>query len=753
MTYKKRLASIVVLLVLAAQTVVVFAQQEVKPLPVAPDKSQQEIKPLPVATDKSQQEETIRIGSAVVQTEVIVTDKSGRRTPGLKAADFLVLDESKTQTVDYFTVIQGMRVLEKTGPEATAPPGEASKPDIPVSPLTIPYEGRHIALVFDDANLTSDNFLRARNAFAEYINTKLTPNDMIALISTSGALASLQQFTNDKQRLLSALYRLTAQASANERAHRPQQYMSPAEAIRIDAGDDRVLRDVVRRMQIEDPSVPKDEGSIADQSQPGQISATSKGGDRSPDSAMSTTLDARARAQARALVSETMQNTRNNIATLTSLFRGMADLPGRKIAVYLTESFITAGGTSEDITNLITQLIETARKSGVSVYALDAAGLRTSNLTASERVTASGAAIRNSDSRSVLSNQEEFSGAIALVSGTGGEFIANTNSIVNGLERAIEDSSTYYVVGFKATDLDNKFHRLTITIKNRPDLIVRTRKGYLAANSETIRGTEAELVQALIKSPVALLDLPVDLVTNAVPTPTGEQTVITGFHVGRNYLTLPAATAQDQTASYEIVAYVFAAGRDKPVAGIVRTVTLDLAKDTTIRATLKKDGFVYVPQPFTQLEPGIYQMRAVIREKTTGSVGSAYQFFEVPDSKDRKITTLSGVVVNEADQTAFDGANSFKPGIAMDVKFIIFNLPKNLTGIIQHVRLLDAQGNPLLDSDLPILPVAQGTDRWQSPQRTRFNLPLKRGRYALVVTLKDPKGKIDVERRTDLVIE
>jgi hypothetical protein len=146
-------------------------------------------------------------------------------------------------------------------------------------------------------------------------------------------------------------------------------------------------------------------------------------------------------------------------------------------------------------------------------------------------------------------------------------------------------------------------------------------------------------------------------------------------------------------------------------------------------------------------------MRAVIREKTTGSVGSAYQFFEVPDSKDRKITTLSGVVVNEADQTAFDGANSFKPGIAMDVKFIIFNLPKNLTGIIQHVRLLDAQGNPLLDSDLPILPVAQGTDRWQSPQRTRFNLPLKRGRYALVVTLKDPKGKIDVERRTDLVIE
>jgi hypothetical protein len=283
--------------------------------------------------------------------------------------------------------------------------------------------------------------------------------------------------------------------------------------------------------------------------------------------------------------------------------------------------------------------------------------------------------------------------------------------------------------------------------------VVRTRRGYLATNLETIRGTSAELVEAL-RSPVPLIDLPVDLVANVVPSAPAspDQIVVTGLHVGRNYLTLPPATAVDQTVSYEVVSYVFGAGLDKPVGGVVKTVTYDLAKDTAARQKLKTEGFLLVPQPFSGLLPGIYQMRAVIREKPSGAIGLAYQFFEVPDLKSRKFVSIGGIVLTLSGQSTFGGTNTFKPGVDVDMRFMIYNLPRDINGVTQRVQLMDATGAILLDSELPIA-VPAGSDRTQTPQGTRFNLPPKRGRYALVVTLTDVKGKVDSERRTNLVVE
>jgi|GEM_PF-3260466 len=688
------------------------------------------------------QDETVRVSSFIVQTEAIVTDKSGRRITGLKASDFTITDDGKPQNVDYFTAIEGSRVLETntaTVPAATNP----SKTEAPVSPLTTPYQGRHIALVFDDLNLSSDNFLRSRQAFADYINNKLTPNDMVALVSTSGALASLQQFTNDKQTLLSALNRIAMRNKTTTPADRRPWGMTDDEALRIDRGDQIALDKVKKRAQAEgSDSGPT--GTIADEGYGPKPKSN-----LDPESSL---LDNRIRNFAKGLVGEIGQSSRNNIETLKSLFRGMSDLPGRKIVVLLTEAFGTAGGTSEDLNFQLTQLIEIARRGGLSVYALDAGGLKTSNVTASEHVTGVTMAVKNASPDLSLSNFEQLSAARKLVAGTGGELIANTNSLIAGLERAVADSNSYYVLGFRPEALDNKFHRLTVSVKGRSDIIVRSRQGYLAADPETIRGTEAELVQAL-KSPVPLLDLPLELVANAVPA-SGTVQVNTGMHIGRNYLTLPPATAADQNVSYEVVSYVFGAGRDKPVAGVVRTLTYDLAKEPQTREKLKKEGFMLVPQPFTDLPPGVYQMRAVVREKTSGAVGSAYQFFEVPDLKDRKTITMSSIVLTPAGQSAFNGTHSFKPGSDVDMRYVIFNLPREMAGMTQRVKLVSPQGKDLFDSELAIQPpAATAQDRSQANQGTRFNLPMARGRYAVIVTLKDAKGKVDIDRRADLVVE
>ncbi|MBV9211370.1 MAG: VWA domain-containing protein, partial [Acidobacteria bacterium] len=645
--FKKIMAASLASLLVSAQLIPAFAQEQKLPTATPVD-------------NQDQQVETVKVGTAVVQVDAVVTDKSGRRVTGLNAADFQVSDEGAAQTVDYFSAIEGSRALRTTNAETSN--ATALTPAAPVSSLATPYQGRHIALVFDDLNLSNDNFLRSRRAFTDYINNNLTANDMVALISTGGALASMQQFTSDKDRLLAALSRIAAQPRASDIG--PQAVtMTDDEAIRIDSGDRVALQNVMNRSAAVDAGPT---GTMADEA--AGMRPQGKVGEENGSN------EARIRNEAHSRVSAIGNKTRANLNTLDNLFRGMADLPGRKIVILMTESFMTAGGTSEDISNQLTQLIEKARRAGVSVYALDAVGLRTENTNASERISGSELAFRNANPNLTMSSAEKLGGARALAYGTGGEMIANTNSLIAGLQKAIDDSSSYYVIGFKPTKLDNKFHHLAITVKGKPDLIVRTRKGYLAVNEDTIKGTEGELIRAL-KSPVPLMDLPVEMVANVVPTSAGVR-VVTGLHIGRNYLSLPAANAPDQTATYEVMAWIFQAGRDQPVGNAGGVKTFDFSKDPTLRQKFKTEGFVYVPQPF-EFAPGIYQMRAVIREKSSGAVGSAYQFFEVPDLKDRKNVMMSSLVMTPSGQPAFSGMNSFKPGSDVDIRFVIFNLPQS----------------------------------------------------------------------------
>ena len=227
--------------------------------------------------------------------------------------------------------------------------------------------------------------------------------------------------------------------------------------------------------------------------------------------------------------------------------------------------------------------------------------------------------------------------------------------------------------------------------------------------------------------------------------------MIPGLHLNRNYLTLPQPGSADQIAAYDILAWVFAVGRDQPVGVIKRTVTYDLAKEPEARAGLKTKGFVYVPaQPFT-FPPGAYQIRAVVREKTTGALGTNYQFFEVPDVTNAKATSLSSVLLTPAGETGFNGMNSFKADTDIDVHFVIYNLPRTASEFEQRLVLVDAQDISLLDAALPINPSAANSA--QALQGTRIKAPAKRGRYALILTVRDPKGKLDLERRADFVVE
>jgi VWFA-related protein len=324
---------------------------------------------LPVAAqDPKPQEETVRIATAAVQFEAVVTDKNGRPITGLTRDDFQVLDEGVAQPLDLFVAVN-------KGQPFSADANSANAASRATTPLLKPFEGRYIAVIFDDLSLSADNFIRARKALKDYVDTKVTENDMVAIISTGGSLGSLQQFTNEKRRLRYAIDRISAQTSIAEKLRDPRFKITVTEAVRIDSGDRLTLENVVRRVQTED---------IDMQSMPPEA------------------IEAQVRGTAQSLVTQLNTVLRTTLRTIENLSRGMADLPGRKIVNLITESLTTAGGTTGDVTNQILQTIDQARRSGVSVYAIDAGGVKSNNVSASERVTATGLQIRNTNASSTF---------------------------------------------------------------------------------------------------------------------------------------------------------------------------------------------------------------------------------------------------------------------------------------------------------------------------------------------------------------
>jgi VWFA-related protein len=669
---------------------------------------------LPVsAQDPKNQEDTVRIATAAVQFEAVVTDKNGRPITGLTRDDFQVLDEGTPQPLDLFVAVN-------KGQPFSTDPTSSSAATRATTPLVKPFEGRYIAVIFDDLSLSADNFIRARKALKEYVDTKVTANDMVAIISTGGSLGSLQQFTNEKRRLRYAIDRISAQTSIAEKLRDPRFKLTVTEAVRIDSGDRLTLDNVVRRLQTED---------IDMQSMPVE------------------SVEAQVRSTAQNLVTQLNAVLRTTLRTIENLSRGMGDLPGRKIVNLITESLTTAGGSSGDITNQMLQTIDVARRSGVSVYALDAGGVKSNNVNASERVTATGLQLRNTNASATFTDFENISAARALAFGTGGETFANANDLSVALEKATADSSSYYVLGFKPATLDNKFHRLTVTVKNKPDVVIRTRRGYLALNQETARGTATELAAALI-SPVSRTELPLEVVANVVPKGSA-QVVVTGLHISRKHLTIPDPTVQ-KNAVYEVVAWVFAAGRDQPVGVIKTDVTYDLTNGKAVEK-LSQQGFL-MAHTFTDLAPGAYQIRAAVREKSTKLVGSAYQFFEIPDTSKTKVISLSSLVLTPEGGIGFQGHNSFKPGTNMELRYVIYNLKAN-PELVQLVKLVDSTENMLLNSRLQASTTPAPNDPSEFPQGTRLRVPTKPGQYSLFVILHDPKTAFETERRVDFVVE
>ncbi len=128
--------------------------------------------------------------------------------------------------------------------------------------------------------------------------------------------------------------------------------------------------------------------------------------------------------------------------------------------------------------------INASVRANLSIYSVDARGLEAISplgdaSTGSLRGTSAynGAALQNNlDSN--FNTQEVMA---TLSSDTGGKAFFDSNDFSPAFQRIQQDTSAYYVIGFRSTNTlrDGRYRRLTIKI-NRPNVKMEYRPGYYA---------------------------------------------------------------------------------------------------------------------------------------------------------------------------------------------------------------------------------------------------------------------------------
>ena len=210
----------------------------------------------------------------------------------------------------------------------------------------------------------------------------------------------------------------------------------------------------------------------------------------------------------------------------------------------------------------------------------------------------------------------------AFAAATGGFAVTNTNELSAGIAQILDDFDHYYLLGFEASDFNNRGYRPVEIEVNRPGLTLRYRRGYELGAAPASRATKDPLV-AMSTGVLPRTDLPLQLL--AIPRPgTGKMTsVAVAVQVGA----LPVPPESSLRESLDITVLAANLGNSK-VGEFIRPRQLTLNRP---QGAAIDEPFNYQVVTTVDLPPGKYQLRVSAKSATFGKAGSVYAPIEVPD--------------------------------------------------------------------------------------------------------------------------
>ena len=688
------------MLVLLLSLTIAFSQT------TQPQKPQDEVGP----------DDVVRITTQLVQTDVVVVDNKDRVVKDLTLADFELYDNGKKQDLKFleFVSVAGERRREGARPASDLPASAIENENI--KGVSSKEVRRVIAFVIDDLTIPIQDLPSIRNLLLDFVDNKMQDGDLVTIMRVVGGKGLLQQFTSDRTLLKKAI---------------------------------AAIKPVSHPLSTVGGPEPKPLGNVRAATTGGSEDTSEQLGELD-DKPEFFSPNEEANRYARGL---------STLSTAVYVIDSLKEIPGHKNMVIISGGIpiFTAANTDtgetvfSNVTYLLQRLSDVALRAGVTINALDPRGLNATpgavSFTETEGRSNYQAEImgtRTGFGRGGIADQATLSPLLAgagerlglntIAKLTGGVSVANTNDFGSGLDKILSRSQGYYMLAYTPREkFDRKYHKLEVKVK-RPDLRVFHHEGYAAREDRPkSERTKEEQIVAAARSPLAKRDIDISpSVALKLSPETNKAAVEIHLLIDPKKLNFTEANGRYNT-SLDIVGFVLdELGKQR--GGFSETLNLNLTEENYKRA---QDGIIY--SAAIDLPPGYFQLRTVIREASSGGLGTFSKYLEIPDLK-RDWLALSSLFL-----FAVDKNNQPTPLTAIrrvsrsqDVRYavLIYN-PKLKDGQpkLTSQLVISQGGNVLLREDeKPVEAVTTG----QYAKIGQFGVSkMQPGRYTLTVTITD----------------
>jgi VWFA-related protein len=625
------------------------------------------------APQQSPTPDVVTINTELVQTDVMVFDKSGRLVEGLSPAEFVLTLDGKPQPIAFFESIKTGSSQEARQLRRTTPAENQNAKVGPPALAGVTRPGRVILFFVDDVHLSNASLTRTRKALAEFLDKNMHDGDQVAIVSTSGQIGFLQQLTDNDAVLHEAIERLNYKRNPETYAGRT--VITDYQANQVAEHNDRALFNyLVSSTMNEYQLVPP------------------KGGDAR---GMSQLAANNVRNRIRQIEVNSRNVANDTLAVLLSLMRSSSQVPGRKLVFFVSDGFVTDTRGSSAMT-LLKRVTEVASRVGIVVYTMEASGIYYDPAIDASRNDfsdglGSGTAARNWTAESAGMRE----GLRILAEDTGGRAIVNSNSIPASIQEALDETSSYYLLAWRpdADDQRTGKAQLKVTLKNHPELRVRLRRNFYvpSAKPDLPDSPDSPKTKANAKAGSAGIlpansrpDQPKDSAGTPVPQPELELLKTLGSLYPHK--TLPASLAvgyvntPDQglvlklSMQVERWAFNFGSSTDEKkeldVIGAAiddrgAIVSFKQLLTVTPNAAAEKSGLPVQWNQQLRLPAGLYQVRVALRERGSGRTGSAQQWIAVPEISAGSLPgslQMSSVFVGERKATDVERGDSNEAG-------------------------------------------------------------------------------------------
>jgi VWFA-related protein len=530
----------------------------------------------------------LRAQSNVVRIDVEVTDGSGKAIKGLRADQFEISDDGKTQKISAFSY-SDIEKIETAGPDGAAPivvPVDSPGPSAADAVTDQIRDRRMLVLFFDMTSMETDDIIRAHDAAQKFLKQQISPADLVAVITFSTRLSVLANFTNDKATLEKAVARLMPGAASN--------LSNPLYAA-AQNGEYDVQQDT-------------QDAYTADETE------------------------------------FNVFNTDQKLIAIEDLANVLAGIPGRKAVVEFTGGITQTG---EENRAELRAATDAANRADVSIYSIDARGMfatppggdaTTSAATGTSMF--SGASVyhqtdQREDSRDTLAT---------LSTDTGGKAFFDLGDLSDAFPKIQQDSGGYYLLGYNLppdVKRDGRWHPIRVKV-TAPGARVRYRNGYYAPRDFQHLEKEdrdRQLADAL-QSENPEVDLPIAVETAVFRL--GDGQVYVPISAKLSSSALDWAQKHDRhEAAFDFAAEVRAVPSGQSVAALRDTITVHLDDQRFQQVT--HSNLVY--QGGVVLSPGTYRLKFVARENESGKIGTFEQSLVVPPRPAAKMI-LSSVLLS-----------------------------------------------------------------------------------------------------------